>query len=77
MSLLLMNTKNRVPIANRLLAAVPCTKYRRLMTNMEPVLLSVSEMLYEPGEGKEIQGYFPSASCVSVKVNLEIGTEAS
>lgn len=56
---------NRAPIANKLLAALPCAEYQRLLANLEPVTLTYGEVLYEPGEPiKHV--YFPNDSLVSL-----------
>ena len=61
---------NRVPIANRLLAALPRREYQRLLTSLEPVTLTFGEILYEPG--KPIRHvYFPSDSLVSLLTLVE------
>jgi CRP-like cAMP-binding protein len=38
------------PIANSLLAALPREDYRSLLAELEPVTLTLGEVLYEPGE---------------------------
>jgi CRP-like cAMP-binding protein len=66
------------PIANSLLAALPCKDYQRVLARLEPVTLTFGEVLYEPG--KPIRHvYFPSDSLVSLltlvkgHMALEIG----
>jgi len=52
-------------IENSLLAAVSRKEYRRLLAGLEPVTLTFSEVLYEPGETIR-HVYFPGASLVSL-----------
>jgi CRP-like cAMP-binding protein len=62
---------NRVPVANRLLAALPPREYQRLlMAHLEPVTLTFGEILYEPGEPIR-HVYFPSDSLVSLLTQVE------
>ncbi|MEO8738656.1 MAG: Crp/Fnr family transcriptional regulator [Casimicrobiaceae bacterium] len=56
---------HRVPIGNRVLAALPHADYERLLANFEPVTLTFGEVLYEPGD-KIRYVYFPSNSLVSL-----------
>jgi len=61
---------NRVPVANRLLAALPRKDYQRLLTGLEPVTLIFGEVLYETG--KPIRNvYFPGDSLVSLLTPVE------
>lgn len=54
-----------MPIANRILAALPRSEFQRLQEQLEPVTLSFGEMLYEPGDPiKHV--YFPNDSLVSL-----------
>lgn len=55
----------RASIENSLLAAIPRKEYRRLLAGLEPVTLTFSEVLYEPGETIR-HVYFPGASLVSL-----------
>lgn len=56
---------NRVPVANRLLAALPRREHQRLLTTLEPITLNFGEVLYEAG--KPIRHvYFPSDSLLSL-----------
>lgn len=52
-------------IENSLLAAVPRKTYRRLLAGLEPVTLTLGEVLYEPGQSIS-HVYFPGASVVSL-----------
>ena len=74
----LMRVANRLPIANQLLAALPCAEYRRLQASLEPVTLAFGEVLYEPGDAIR-HVYFPNDSLVSLitladrQLALEVG----
>jgi CRP-like cAMP-binding protein len=57
--------ERRASIENSLLAAVPRKEYRRLLAGLEPVMLTLGEVLYEPGETIR-HVYFPGASLVSL-----------
>ena len=65
-------------IANSLLAALPRMEYQRLAVGLEPVTLTLGEVLYEPGEPIQ-HVYFPGKSLVSLltlvdgRLALEIG----
>ena len=61
---------NRVPIANRLLAALPPREYQRLLTGLEAVTLTFGEVLYEPGKAIR-HVYFPCDSLVSLLTPVE------
>lgn len=53
------------PIANKLLAALPRAEYRSMLSDLEPVMLSFGDVLYEPGEQiKHV--YFPGDCLVSL-----------
>src|ERR1017187_3179388 len=56
---------NRVPVANRLLAALPRKECRHLIDGLEQVALTYGEVLYEPGEQIKYV-YFPNDSIVSL-----------
>jgi CRP-like cAMP-binding protein len=56
---------NQLPIANRLLAALPSIEYQRLLANLEPITLTFGEILYEPGDPIR-HVYFPNDSLVSL-----------
>lgn len=79
---MLMRVADRVPVANRLLAALPHAEYRRLLASLEPVTLTFGEVLYEPGDAiKHV--YFPNDSLVSLitladrQLALEVGMVGS
>jgi CRP-like cAMP-binding protein len=52
-------------IANGLLAALPRKDYKSMFAGLEPVTLTLGEVLYEPGDTIS-HVYFPSASLVSL-----------
>lgn len=62
---MLMRVANPVPIANQLLAALPCAEYQRLLANLEPVTLTFGQVLYELGDPIR-HVYFPNDSLVSL-----------
>ena len=76
--LMLMRVADRVPVANRLLAALTRAEYRRLLASLEPVTLAFGEVLYEPGDAIR-HVYFPNDSLVSLltladrQLALEVG----
>jgi CRP-like cAMP-binding protein len=67
------NTPN--PRQNRLLAALPESDYQRIAPGLEPVSLSLGEVLYESG-GKLRHVYFPTTSIVSLLYVMENGSSA-
>ena len=54
-----------LPIANKLLAALPRAEYRRLLPDLEPVALDFGEVLYESGDTIR-HVYFPNDALVSL-----------
>jgi CRP-like cAMP-binding protein len=60
-----MHIPNRASLANRLLAALPRKDGRRLVDELEPVVLTYGEVLYEPGE-QIGHVYFPNDCIVSL-----------
>lgn len=67
-----------VPVANRLLAALPYEDRQRFLAGCEPVELVFAEILAEPGE-RVRHVYFPTGSCISLTTpsggcaSLEVG----
>jgi len=59
-----------IPAANSLLAALPRTEYRRLISGLEPVKLAFGEVLYQPGEPIR-HAYFPNDCVVSLLAVVE------
>ena len=59
---------SRNPVGNRLLAALPQEEYERLLPKLEPVSLSLKQILYEPNEPIEYV-YFPN-NAVGSLLNL-------
>lgn len=60
-----MSSIPAVPVANRLIAALPCTDRQHLLEHCEPVDLLFTEVLYLAGE--RIQHvYFPTESFISL-----------
>lgn len=70
--------KRALPVANRLLAALPKKEYQRLLRLLELVDLNFAEVLYEPGASIQ-HIYFPNDSIVSLvagvkdRSTLEVG----
>ena len=63
------------PNQNHLLAALPTAEFERLSPQLEPILLSLGEMLYEPGEQLQYV-YFPTTAIVSLHYVMESGASA-
>jgi len=57
---------------NQLLAALPGEEYQRLVPHLEPILLPLGEVLYEPGEPISYV-YFPNQSVISLVNILQDG----
>jgi CRP-like cAMP-binding protein len=64
------------PTQNRLLAALPAAEFERLAAHLEPVVLPLGEMLYEPGAQLQ-HAYFPVSAIVSLHYVMESGASAS
>lgn len=62
---MLMRVADRLPIANRLLAALPRAEYQRLREHLEVVTLTFGEVLYEPRDPIR-HVYFPNDSLISL-----------
>jgi len=60
------------PSHNHLLAALPAAEFERLSPQLELILLSLGEMLYEPGEQLQYV-YFPTTAIVSLHYVMESG----
>jgi len=69
---------DRKPPANRVLASLPAKSYQRLRAQLEPVILTFGQILYEPGETIR-QVYFPIDCLISLltavdkRRTLEVG----
>jgi CRP-like cAMP-binding protein len=63
-------TKLSVPVANRLLAALPKKDYQRLLPRLEHVTLTFGDILYEPGDVIQ-HVYFPNDSIISLLSTVE------
>jgi len=63
------------PSQNYLLAALPAAEFERLSPHLEPILLPLGEMLYEPGEQLQY-AYFPTTAIVSLHYVMESGASA-
>lgn len=69
------NLETNQPAENRLLAALPRAEYERLRPKLEPVSLTLGEVIYEFG-GQLHYVYFPINSIVSLLYTMENGTSA-
>src|SRR5262245_23971744 len=58
------------PAVNKLLAALPGHEYDRLRPHLEPVSLSLKQVLFEPGENIS-HVYFPTGSVVCTVLVLD------
>ena len=69
---------DRRPAGNRVLASLPVKSYQRLRAQLEPVILTFGQVLYEPG-GPIRQVYFPVDCLISLltavdkRRTLEVG----
>lgn len=63
------------PSQNQLLAALPREEFERIMPLLEPVNLSLGEMLYEPGQQMR-HAYFPLTAIISLHYVTETGASA-
>lgn len=65
-----MNVVNQEPVANRLLAALSRKEFAHLLACLDPVQVSLGEVLHEPGELiRHI--YFPNDCLISLRAVLE------
>src|SRR5215212_2142645 len=60
---------------NHLLAALPAAEFVRLQPDLEPVSLSLGEVLYESGD-KMTHIYFPTTAIISLLYIMENGATA-
>jgi CRP-like cAMP-binding protein len=69
-----MSTHNdtSLPTVNRILTALPPAEYERLCAHLEPVEMSLGEVLYQPNE-PITHVYFPNRGTVSVICTFEDG----
>ena len=58
-------SSNRNPVGNHLLASLPQQEYERLLPNLEPVSLSLKQVLCEPNALIEY-AYFPNSGATSM-----------
>ena len=66
---------NATPLQNQLLAALPDSELQRWLPELEPVELSLGQVLYESGASMPYV-YFPTSSIVSLLYVLEDGASA-
>jgi CRP-like cAMP-binding protein len=60
-----MRAARRVNVPNHLLAGLSGKDFKRLLPQLEPISLTLGEVLYEPG-GRIRYAYFPNAGVVSL-----------
>ncbi|PSB26776.1 Crp/Fnr family transcriptional regulator [Chlorogloea sp. CCALA 695] len=65
-------SSSRNPVGNELIAALPQQEYERLLPNLEPVSLSIKQVLYEANEPIEY-AYFPNSGASSMLNLMEDG----
>lgn len=63
------------PLQNQLLAALTAEEFARLSDKLEPLVLQLGEMLYEPGSQLQY-AYFPTTAIVSLHYVTESGASA-
>ncbi|NSL55081.1 Crp/Fnr family transcriptional regulator [Uliginosibacterium sp. IMCC34675] len=63
------------PLQNHLLAALPPTAYARIVNHLEPVNMTLGDVLYESGAQMR-HVYFPTSSIVSLLYVMEDGASA-
>jgi CRP-like cAMP-binding protein len=63
------------PNQNHLLAALPTAEFERLSPHLQPVLLPLGQMLYEPG-GQLQHAYFPTTAVASLHYVMQSGVSA-
>ena len=63
------------PNQNHLLAALPTAEFERLAKHLEPVAMSLGQILYEPGSQLQ-HAYFPTTAIVSLHYVTESGASA-
>lgn len=68
----MLSSKPRAPIQNRILAALPTKKYKDLLSNLQPVSLNLSQVLYDAGEPIRYV-YFPNSAMISLIAIREDG----
>lgn len=68
-------TKPQSEIGNRLVAALPCEEYERLLPHLEHVSLTLGEVVYESGERQE-HVCFPINSMISMLYTMQNGASA-
>jgi CRP-like cAMP-binding protein len=63
------------PNRNHLLSALPTEDFERLVKHLEPILMPLGKMLYEPNEQLQY-AYFPTTSIISLHYVMESGASA-
>jgi hypothetical protein len=68
-------TDHHSPKENHLLAALPADAYERLFHNLEPVVLTLGNVIYESGDELRY-AYFPATCIISLLYVMENGASA-
>ena len=63
------------PNRNHLLSALPTEDFERLVKHLEPILMPLGKMLYEPNEQLQY-AYFPTTCIISLHYVMESGASA-
>ncbi len=66
------SSSSRNPVGNNLIAALPPEEYKRLLPNLEPVSLSIKQVLYEPNEPINY-AYFINSGAISLLSLMQDG----
>lgn len=70
-----MSRSSLEPVENRLLARLPAEEMERLVPHLEPVSLTLGEVIYESGE-QQSYIYFPTTAIISLLYMMENGSSA-
>ena len=67
-----MSASTEAGVRNRLLAALPAEEYKRLAAHLEPVSLTLSQVLFRAGDRTEY-AFFPGSAIISLLTDLSEG----
>ncbi len=68
----MVSASTEASVQNRLLAALPAEEYKRLAPHLEPVSLTLSQVLFWAGDRTEY-AYFPGSAIISLLTDLSEG----